>query len=202
MKISHIIGVGIFLYSFSAHAVLWNKVVAQYNDDVLTLWDIEREMRVERIKQGQPSEKEVTPNELKEFTKKLIIDLLVRDEAKSFKLGELTKADEETIYQQFKHKFKGRLEFQSFLKQYQWEETELKKALMRPLIVERFIKEKVMSVYIHVTDEETKEFQKKSSQKLNLNQARLELKKIRLQENLQDWIKRLKSRSQIKTVWE
>ena len=82
----------------------------------------------------------------------------------------------------------------------QWSEEELKAVLSRSVSVERFIKEKILSAYIYVTEKEVKEFQKRHS--LPFKQAKERLVKIKLQENLKDWIENIKRRSHIKTLWD
>lgn len=133
------------LYGFFAcfpsvsEAVLWNKIVASFDSTVLTLWDVKREFHLNHLqKKGFPP----TKDELREMAKTMIVEMLIVREAESFGMGVLTTSEMNTIFRQFKKKFKNQSEFQSFMSEYLWTEGELKRVLSRPVRVERFIREK------------------------------------------------------------
>lgn len=188
--------------AFPAQAELWNKVIATFNDEILTYWGVKREMAIERIKQGQSIAQPISQDQLKEMTKKIIIERLVFREAHSFGVASLSEKEKDLLFQKFQNKLGTAFEFKKLMTDDQWSEEELKDVLSRSVVVERFIKEKILSAYIYVTQEEVKEFQKRSKTPLTLKQAKEVLIKIRLQENLKDWIENIKRRSHIKIVWD
>ena len=166
-------------------------------------------MTVERMKQGAWTQgaptQPITADQLKEMTKKIIIEKLVFREAHSFGVASLSQKEKDLLFQKFKNKFSTvfatrSFEFKKFMSDDQWSEEELKDVLSRSVVVERFIREKILSAYIYVTEEEVKEFQKRSKGALTLKQAKEALIKIRLQENLKDWIENIKRRSHIRTL--
>ncbi|MBI3016551.1 MAG: hypothetical protein HYY62_00910 [Deltaproteobacteria bacterium] len=190
-----------------AQAELWNKIIATFDDEVLTYWEIKREIAVERMKQGQTISQPISADQLKEMTKKIIIEKLVYREAHSFGVPSLSQKEKDLLFQKFQSKFSAAFavrsfEFKKFMSDDQWSEEELKDVLSREVYVGRFIKEKILSAYIYVTEEEVREFQKRSKGTLTLKQAKEALIKIRLQENLKDWIENIKRRSHIKTLWD
>ncbi|MBI3019602.1 MAG: hypothetical protein HYY61_06920 [Deltaproteobacteria bacterium] len=195
------------LTASTARAELWNKVIATFDDEVLTYWEIKREMTVERMKQGQNISQAISPDQLKEMTKKVMIEKLVFREAQSFGVTSLSQKEKNLLFQKFQNKFGSAFaargfEFKKFMSDDQWSEEELKDVLSRSVVVERFIKDKILSAYIYVTGEEIKAFQKRSQGSLTFKQAKEALIKIRLQENLKDWIENIKRRSRIKTLWD
>lgn len=185
-----------------ARAELWNKVIATFEDEVLTYWEVKRELAVEKIKQGQELSQPISLDQLKEMTKKIIIEKLVFREAHSFGLASLSQKEKDLFFQKFQNKFRTSFEFKKFMSDDQWSDEELKNVLSRPVVVERFIKEKILSAYIYVTEEEVKEFQKRSKKSPTFKQAKEALVKLKLQENLKDWIENIKRRSHIKTLWD
>ncbi len=193
---------GCISYIPSAQAELWNKVIATFDDEVLTYWQVKREIAVERVKQGQAMSQPVTSDQLKEMTKKIIIEKLVFREVHSFGVASLSQKEKDLLFQQFQNKFGAEFEFKKFMLDDQWSEDELKEILSRSVSVERFIKEKILSAYIYVSDEEVKEFQAKNPKSLTFKHAKEALIKIRLQENLKDWIENIKRRSHIRTLWD
>ena len=185
-----------------AQAELWNKVIATFDDEVLTYWEVKREMAVQYMKEGPAISHSFSQDQFKEMTKKIIIERLVFREAHSFGVSSLSQKEKDGLFQKFQNKFNTAFEFKKFMSDDQWSEEELKEILSRSIVVERFIKEKILSAYIYVSDEDVKEFQKKSQSPLSLKQAKAELIKIKLQENLKDWIENIKRRSHVKIVWD
>lgn len=188
----------ISFFPFSSEAVLWNKVVASFEGTVLTLWDVKREFYLQHI---QRKGFLPTQDELRETTKTMIVEMLILQEAEGFNIGALAPSEIDKIFIQFKKKFRNQDEFQSFVATYLWTEDELRKVLMRPVRVERFIREKILSAYIFITDEEVEDYfrEHKGIKKEGVKER---LRKRRLYENLKDWIANLKNRSNIRTVWE
>lgn len=184
-----------------AYAVLWNKVLAVYNKNVLTFWDVQREIQVDRIKRGKPFEGAISIDDLKVMTKKMIVESLVVMEAESFNIGKLSQDDFSREIKKFRNKFKSEAHYQAFLKQYHWGEGELEAVLTRTLLAERFIKEKILSAYVYISDEEISAYQSKH-QGVTRKEAENLLRKKRVYDNFRLWIQSLKLRNEIRTIWE
>ncbi len=193
-----------FVFSFSwssASAVLWNKIVAVYNTESLTLWDVEREIQLERIKSGLSPLPEISLASLKIMIKKIIMETLVIQEAQSFKLDLLSKENIESEYRQFREKFSDSKAFGRFLEKYHWNEKSLKDVLSRPIRVESFIKQKIGAVSFYISEEEIKSYQAQSKG-LSHDEAKRRLKKKIIQKNLEEWISGLKNRNSIQILSE
>lgn len=190
-----------FCVSSETDAALFNKILVSYNNHVLTLWDMEREIAVMRTQKGISIALPISNEELKSLTKKVVVELLVTEEAQSFKIGEISETIKQKEFENFRHKFKEEADFKQFMNRYAWSETELKNSLIRSQWVDKFIKEKILSVYVFLSKEEVTDFQKKFSH-FSEEEARNQLRKKRIQENLRDWIEGLKIRYHIVTLWE
>lgn len=165
---------------------------------MLTLWDVKREFYLQHI---QRRDFPPTQDELRETAKTMIVEMLILQEAEGFNIGALTLSEIDKVFIQFKKKFRNQDEFQSFVATYLWTEDELKKILMRPIRVERFIREKILSAYIFITDEEVEGYLR-GDKGIKKEVARERLRKRQLYENLKDWIANLKNRSNVRMVWE
>jgi len=204
-KVSSIIGLGIslvllFFFVSPAQAKLWNQVVATYNKNVVTLWDVRREIQIERIQNGFVELKDIKKDDYRTMVRKMIVESLVYGEAETFRVGLATGAEIEKAYSDFQKKFKGEAAFRGFIRKYQWGEKELKRRLTRGLVVQRFIKEKILSVFVYMTEQEIAAYQKKHPG-LGLEQAKKRLKKERIESNLKDWVSSLKARNRIQMIW-
>lgn len=199
-----------FLFFPSAsEAVLWNKIVAGFDDSVLTLWDVKRELGLRRVQQKiplaapvtsmTPTPPPITKDELRETAKTMIVEMLVISEAESFNIGALAESEVAGIFSKFQRSFASKHDFQSFVSEYLWTENELKRVLARPIHVERFIKEKILSAYIYITDEEIVDWLR-DHKGMKKEAARERLRKRRLYENLKDWITNLKNRSNVRVI--
>lgn len=183
----------------TSEAVLWNKIVASFNDSVLTLWEVKRELQLQRIQKKIPLTAPITKDELREIAKTMIVETLVTYEAESFNIGALTEFEIADIFSKFQRSFASKHDFQSFMSEYLWTENELKRVLARPIHVERFIKEKILSAYIYITDEEIGDWLR-DHKGMKKEIARERLRKRRLYENLKDWITNLKNRSNVRVI--
>ncbi len=202
---------GFFLFIPSTlEAVLWNKIVASFDNSVLTLWDVKRELELQRVQkkislphitpETTPQiTPEITKDELREMAKTMIVEMLVTYEAESFNIGALTEFEIVGIFSKFQRSFASKHDFESFMSAYLWTENELKRVLARPIHVERFIKEKILSAYVYITDEELGEWLR-DHKGMKKEVARERLRKRRLYENLKDWITNLKNRSNVRVI--
>ena len=184
-----------------ADAVLWNKILVSYNTQVFTLWDVYREFQLARVNSDVSIESSISKEELKSFTKKLVVEYLVTEEAESFKIGEISEEDQRDAFTKFKGRFQNKGAFDHFMQRYSWTEMELKQSLIRPLKADKFIKEKILSAYVFLSTEEIEEYHKKYPH-FTLEEAKDQLKKKRIQENLRDWIESLKIRYEITSLWD
>ena len=195
---------GIFvllLYPHCAYSDLVNQIVAMYSNHPVTLWDVHREIQIERIKQGLPPLQTVSLNDLKAMTKKMIVENLVVAEAKSFQVAPIEDVPQEVLLRKFKAQFHTADGYPHFLKTYGLAEADLKSILVRPLQVEQFLKEKIMSAYIYISSEE-KEAYKRRYPHLSPDEVSDQLRKKKVKENLNDWIQGLKVRNEIQTFWD
>lgn len=183
----------------TSEAVLWNKIVASFDDSVLTLWEVKRELQLQRVQKKIPLTTPITKDELRETAKTMIVEMLVISEAESFNIGALTESEIVGIFSKFQRSFASKHDFQSFVSEYLWTENELKRVLARPIHVERFIKEKILSAYIYITDEEIADWLG-DHKGMKKEAARERLRKRRLYENLKDWITNLKNRSNVRVI--
>lgn len=191
-------------FCFSPHpafAVLWNKVIAVYNKNVLTLWEVEREIQIERVKMGRSLLLEMSQNDLKVMAKKMIVELLVIEEAMEFNVAKPNKKEIEIEHRKFRNQFKTIGQYEAFLKEHHLEESELKKILSRAPHVEQFIKQKALSAYVYLKDEDIIAY-REAHKGISWAEAKNGLRKKIVQQNLNDWIQSLKLRNPIQTLWE
>jgi len=190
-----------FHFMSPAHAVLWNRIVASYDQNIVTLWDVEKEIQVERMKQGVASAEKISKDHYQSMIKKIIVENLVVREAESFKLGELGPREVENEYLKFKKRFPDENRFKAFLKKYLWSEADLKQVLARPLRVERFIRGKITSVYLYIAEDEVQDYQRRHAG-LSVHEIRNRIQKQRVDAHLKEWLEGLKGRHKIRMVWE
>ena len=197
----YVVLLGLLLPVRSGDAALWNQVVALLNDTVITAWDIKREIQVERVKKGLQPTDTFSKDDLKVMTKKIIVESLVVAEAKGFGVADIGTQADRLAWEQFQRKFSSEGAYLRFLKEHDIHESELREMLTRSLRVEQFIKEKILSVHIEITDEEIRNY-RAAHRGLTDRDVRDRLKKKKIQVNLEDWIQSLKLRNDIRTYWE
>ena len=95
----------VFLISASGHAELWNEIVAQYNDQVITLWDIQREIQVQRAFSKKDLKAPIEESVVRQAIRTKIIEELVLEEAQSFGLSLLSEAAKNMASENFKKTF-------------------------------------------------------------------------------------------------
>ncbi len=140
MKLRFVITFCLLTFSSVSHATLWNRVVATYDETVVTLWEVEREMMVTHIlKQPKPVGADqvftVSEDQLREFIKDYLVEKIVLDEASGFQVDSLTKAEKTDLLIAFQKKFKRKSHYLSFLNQNQWTESDLTDSLARSSIL-------------------------------------------------------------------
>src|SRR3989344_4489320 len=184
----------VFLISASGHAELWNEIVAQYNDQVITLWDIQREIQVQRAFSKKDLKAPIEESVVRQAIRTKIIEELVLEEAQSFGLSLLSEAAKNMASENFKKTFLSKQAYETFLKTYAWQEAELQHVILRPLVVEKFIEKKILSAYVHVTRDELAAYLEKNP-KQSKSSAEKVIKKEKIQKNLKDWIRNVKRKN-------
>ncbi|MBI4040243.1 MAG: SurA N-terminal domain-containing protein [Deltaproteobacteria bacterium] len=194
-----VFGLSLGMASLS-QAKLWNQVVAEFQDRVVTYWELEREFQVSQMMLGQ---KTTTPSKeaLKTYLKKKIIEELILIEAESFDLNTVSQVEAGALLQNFKAKFKSEAEYHQFLDEFHWREEELKKILVRPLLVEKFIKKKIDAAFVHVSREEVSTAQK-AYRGISSIEILKNLKREKIKKNLNDWILAMKRQGHIQILLE
>ena len=197
----YVILICVFLISAVGHAELWNEIVAHYNDQVITLWDIQREIQVQRVLNKKELKTPMEESVIRQAIRTKIIEELVFEEAQSFGLGLLSETAQEKAFQNFKKSFVSQDNYTAFLKTYAWKEAELKHVISRPLVVEKFIEKKILSAYVHVTRDELSVYLEKHPTQ-SKGEAEKVIKKEKVQKNLKDWIRNVKRKNTIKVIFE
>lgn len=206
--IRHLILSSIFILGglSTSEAVLWNHVVATYDQTVVTLWEVEREMMVSQIlKQPEPVDANqvftISEEQMKEFIKDYLVERIILDEAHGFQMDTLSAVHQDGRLTAFQNKFKRKKYYEIFLKKELWTESDLKNSLSRSMIVESFVKQKILSAFIYISDDEVKAIQR-NNPAYSPDDARQFLRKSKLKENLKDWINALKRKHQVQLIQE
>lgn len=150
------------IYSFSYSK---NQIALIINNEVVTTFDVRREIFFDRVQKEVNWNREISDNEVKEYIPTLVEKWLVAQEGVKFNVTEVTPEDIINEVSKFKAKFKSSSEYESFLNTTQFSALDLERVLTRELQSSEFLKIKLPSLEpqpTNVRDEITSEL------KLNL----------------------------------
>lgn len=143
------------LHSFSYYK---NQIAVIINNEVVTTFDIRREIFFDRVQKGLNWNQEISDNEVKGYISNLVEKWLVAQEGVKFNVTEVTPEDLINEMTKFKAKFKSPSEYESFLNTSQFSALDLERLLTRELQSAEFLKIKLPSLEPQPTNEEIESY--------------------------------------------